>query len=78
MPCGGVTGRRVVGAGERDVEEAPLLSVTTDVDNWTMYSSFLPRTPGQRAGLTHDAVIAAARAVLDRGADGLSNCAWTS
>jgi len=55
-----------------------MLSVTTDVDNWTMYSSFLPRTPGQRAGLTHDAVIAAARAVLDRGADGLSNCAWTS
>lgn len=33
----------------------------------------MPRAPGQRAGLTHDAVIAAAREVLDeRGADGLS------
>jgi TetR/AcrR family tetracycline transcriptional repressor len=33
----------------------------------------MPRTPGQRAGLTHDAVLAAARRVFaERGLDGLS------
>ena len=33
----------------------------------------MPRTPGQRAGLTHDAVLTAARSVFaERGLDGLS------
>jgi TetR/AcrR family tetracycline transcriptional repressor len=55
------------------VDHDPLLELDAVQFNWTWYSSQVARGPGQRAGLTQESVLEAARTLLtELGLDGLT------
>src|SRR5688572_24038246 len=52
---------------------APRVRTVQCTAYWTLYTPSMPRTPGQRAGLSHDAVLSAARTVFaERGLEGVA------